>query len=141
MSEWISVKDKLPDNGRLIIACFHAKIPDQIVVRELSYYPAMKEWLDNDSNFVTNYQWEVSHWMEMPQPPIDDEHLVLMTAEESPQYDNGFKQGFISGLDQARKLLDIIRHKELNDKFDFKLAIEFIDNVFINHIKLCHKYD
>ncbi len=70
MSEWISVTDRLPDDGRFVLSCFIAHAGGkQRVVRLLHYNYELLMWLDDDSEDVRQYQWEVTHWMELPETP------------------------------------------------------------------------
>lgn len=61
---WISVKDRLPEErGRYIVAVCDYK--GKIGVFDLWFdYP---EWyIDEDDDL---YQFEVTHWMPLPEPP------------------------------------------------------------------------
>lgn len=133
MSEWISVKDRLP------------QLCERVLINELSV-GVISAYRETETEFRCDSMWSesierITHWMPLPEPPTDDKNLVLMTFEESPEYDNGFKQGFISGLEQGRRLIEIARKKELNpsseDTLGFRLAVEWIDRLFINHIQKC----
>lgn len=63
-NEWISVKDRLPERrGRYIVAV--CNYIGKIDVFDLWFdYP---EWyIDEDDDL---YQFEVTHWMPLPEPP------------------------------------------------------------------------
>lgn len=56
--EWISVKDRLPDEKKQYLIFVYGKV--------------MVEWFATDGNFfgpgVTYYE-EITHWMPFPDPP------------------------------------------------------------------------
>lgn len=64
MSEWISVRDRLPDHACKVLVC----------ARESSGYRHVTV-----SQFTGNYfqmtgrrsYWKVTHWMELPEPPTE----------------------------------------------------------------------
>lgn len=61
MSEWISVKDRLPDVfGEYLVASI-----DRGYVGESHYDPDHNEWSAEYFDEST-----ISHWMEYPEPPI-----------------------------------------------------------------------
>ena len=74
MSEWISVKDKLPKIGDLVIGYFlYGPIP---YVEQVSYIQRknmigeiIKEWHDSDGGTPL----DVTHWMPLPEPPNENE--------------------------------------------------------------------
>jgi len=62
MSEWVSVKDKKPEDDRPVIV-YHDGLYDKTVI---------EGWYDNDTGlfFVEGYTVSgVTHWMPMPEPP------------------------------------------------------------------------
>ena len=60
MSEWISVKDRLPGaNGSYIICT------DRLRVCAAHYYPDWRRW-------NKPFDGHVLYWMEFPKPPLDD---------------------------------------------------------------------
>lgn len=74
MNEWISVKDRLPDDWSHIIVCnANANIYDYDTgVSEATYAPCVKGCCD--SRFETKgieyiHNDDVTHWMPLPEPP------------------------------------------------------------------------
>lgn len=76
MSEWISVKDRLPDIGERVLVCAVSKNSGAplTIITEMSD----TNWLDNRLKielywmppfqyFLSNY--EIIHWMPLPEPP------------------------------------------------------------------------
>ena len=75
MSEWISVKDKLPDTGiSVIVRQYEDKINN-------GTYVAWIEKLGIKDKPIWQYSWccgcyvprEVTHWMPLPEPPKENE--------------------------------------------------------------------
>lgn len=66
--EWINVKDRLPDDGRGVLTTIFRKKVNEYFVKELHYNYVMGEWLDDDSENIENYEWQVTHWAELPEP-------------------------------------------------------------------------
>lgn len=66
MTEWISVKDRLPEIDKKVII-WNMDIPD-IEYMEMGYY---------DKNYDNKYEWRteeytginVTHWRYLPEPP------------------------------------------------------------------------
>lgn len=62
VSEWISVKDKLPEDGQEVFAyCSEADSFDMLVLRCLSE----NIWINRALDIYEN----VTHWMPLPTPP------------------------------------------------------------------------
>jgi hypothetical protein len=69
--EWISVEDRLPDDGAEVLACNLA-----LVACDNGFGSRFVAWLDYDT---APPQWivsgeekeEVTHWMPLPEPPRD----------------------------------------------------------------------
>ena len=67
MSEWISVKDKMPQPGRYV-ACIAKRNP-------FSRFMPMVARIEKNgwANPITEqYISEVTHWMPLPEPPEED---------------------------------------------------------------------
>lgn len=70
-SEWISVKDRLPEDGVEVLACKGA-----LVALDGGFASRYVAWLDYDTNPP---QWiisgeptdEITHWQPLPAPPED----------------------------------------------------------------------
>ena len=70
--EWISVKDKLPDNYRaVLVVCQSTSISGGILRAVGSYGGGCWSMADADGTMrLTKYmQYTVTHWMELPQIP------------------------------------------------------------------------
>ncbi len=69
MSEWISVKDRLPETGGMVLVIASGKPMSNLTLNgayELAEY-APEGWI-----FETWPEWEnadVTHWMPLPPPP------------------------------------------------------------------------
>lgn len=61
---WISVKDRLPDTSRYVIAC-----SDLGDVFECWYHLVDKRWIRHSVAIVE----DVTHWRELPDPPRMEE--------------------------------------------------------------------
>ena len=65
MSEWISVKDRLPEDGQEVFAyCSEADSFEMLVLRCLSE----NMWINRALDIYEN----VTHWMPLPTPPKED---------------------------------------------------------------------
>ena len=62
MSEWISVKDRLPDTSKRVLICLL-----EICVTEGHYNHGKKLWRMH--NEMRGEVLSVSHWMPLPDPP------------------------------------------------------------------------
>lgn len=63
MSEWISVKDRLPKDGQLVLICT-AGIKDAASFTDF-YFPKYRKWALQGMTF------HPTHWMPLPEPPND----------------------------------------------------------------------
>jgi len=68
MSEWISVKDRLPDDDEnyyeaVLVYCVYGGCKEC----DVAYLTTTKNWLDEKCNA----QIPVTHWMPLPEPPKD----------------------------------------------------------------------
>lgn len=61
MMTWISVKDRLPENGENVLIA--TKMGD---VREFIYYEASQSWEIYDIYMANDL---VTHWQPLPEPP------------------------------------------------------------------------
>lgn len=64
--EWISVKDRLPENRRNVLACYYLQnVPRVRYIGILKYYACSStpRWEFEDIRFV------VTHWMDLPELP------------------------------------------------------------------------
>lgn len=71
MSEWISVKDRLPENNNPILV----------------YMPEEKGWLRYGISIGiiddgTDDKDEVTHWMPLPLPPNENEYLKQLQEDK-----------------------------------------------------------
>lgn len=60
MSEWISVKDRLPNKGEVVLCFFKYEPESPNVVCENLYYGSKIFMSDSE---------KVTHWMPLPEPP------------------------------------------------------------------------
>ncbi|MBR5874526.1 MAG: DUF551 domain-containing protein [Oscillospiraceae bacterium] len=65
MAEWISVKDRLPEDD----ADYLVWVADACTVERAMYY-GDGEWLTEDLENLTRL---VTHWMPLPEPPKEEE--------------------------------------------------------------------
>ena len=65
--EWISVKDRLPEdyNNYDYMLCYFEGWDDMFFQRTLEYDIEEKEWSDHEGNVYN----KVTHWMPLPEPP------------------------------------------------------------------------
>lgn len=71
MSEWISVKDRLPENDRLVlVSTKYFLIPKRKTKILIGYNSFRSGWcveeLFIDGDDINDH---VTHWLELPQPP------------------------------------------------------------------------
>ena len=66
--EWISVKDRLPDNADSVIACMKDNKTGDVYVGEAYYSIYSKEWMLGDIQ-ASFYNYTITHWMPMPKLP------------------------------------------------------------------------
>ena len=72
MSEWISVDEKLPDEGWYLTAGTYSSGKPSMV-EQLYYDSENDEWLASGAGKVIHmkYVLKVTHWMPLPDPPGD----------------------------------------------------------------------
>lgn len=72
MSEWISVKDRLPDGFAVVLALVSGK-PKTNLVLDCAY--ELAEYLPGEGWYIETYpDWDdpiITYWMELPYPPDD----------------------------------------------------------------------
>jgi hypothetical protein len=69
MSEWISVKERMPEEGKRVLVYR----PDLKVVLICEYYKVSQNWRDcgewhGDDDYDFHIQYG-THWMPLPEPP------------------------------------------------------------------------
>lgn len=62
MPEWISVKERLPENGGIYLCCLNSEF------RTICYFDG-GQWDDTENAYVTHL---VTHWMPLPNLPNED---------------------------------------------------------------------
>jgi Protein of unknown function (DUF551) len=68
MSEWISVKDKLPEPGEWVLIKLN-KNP-HLMPMDVSYHLPQSEYPWFGNYHIRNYDMScVTHWMPLPEPP------------------------------------------------------------------------
>lgn len=76
MTDWISVKERLPDDGVEVLACYNNiykvldKKIDSFEIEMLRYFSSgIGKWVDR-----TNYEYVgITHWMPLPEPPKESD--------------------------------------------------------------------
>lgn len=68
-SDWISVKDRLPEEGENILI-FVNDLKSEPVQADVCYYDGDEAWLDSGYNFGS----DVPYWMPLPKPPEVNEN-------------------------------------------------------------------
>lgn len=63
-TEWISVKDRLPEKNNIVLVCTDNGQYKVVLTSHLSSYG---EWISYDKNR------KVTHWMPFPEPPKEEE--------------------------------------------------------------------
>lgn len=81
--EWISVKDRLPDDEQEVLVIAHGWDGRLVYVGSHKRVEAQKSWLTgitNESSEWSLWGWSylkepmVTHWMPLPEPPKADAH-------------------------------------------------------------------
>jgi hypothetical protein len=62
MNEWISVKDRLPEDGDVVVTY---SVPN----RRISHCECLKSYVTQYGNYA-----EITHWMPLPAPPNEKEN-------------------------------------------------------------------
>lgn len=64
MSEWISVKDRLPEKNTVVLVYFVKGILQLV---DTAFFVSKSRWIDGD---LRNWDDEfITHWMPLPAPP------------------------------------------------------------------------
>ena len=66
MSEWISVKDRLPEFGEKVLI---TDVSGDVLVYSLEQTCSGECWWEDE---YWNWYNDVTHWMPLPEPPKDD---------------------------------------------------------------------
>lgn len=68
MMEWISVKDRMPENEVRVLA-----IDNLSVIRVLVQNPfeGLEDWYDEEDFNRCNDGYDVTHWQPLPEPPLN----------------------------------------------------------------------
>ena len=81
MTEWISVKDRLPDDEQEVLVIAHGWDGRLVYVGSHKRVEAQKSWLTGITNKSSEWSlwgWSylkepmVTHWLPMPEPPKED---------------------------------------------------------------------
>lgn len=67
MAEWISVKDRLPENDDDVLLCFNTGV---MVVGFRSNYDELCAHIDEE--YYANCKTCPTHWMPLPEPPKEE---------------------------------------------------------------------
>lgn len=67
VSDWIRVKDRLPENGQLVVVRYEV---EGRIYSEVANYIMNLWWLDWDSNGM---ELNAISWLPIPEPPEDEE--------------------------------------------------------------------
>ncbi len=71
MNEWISVEERLPDEGVRVLVCniYGGSLPNQGDTGYVVDHGVMEdgEWCIQDDLF-----FHVTHWMPLPEPPVSE---------------------------------------------------------------------
>jgi hypothetical protein len=72
-SQWISVKDRLPENkdNYVYIVTIYSHYKNNIFVEPLKYI--YDQWCNMHDEELLDGEYEVTHWMPLPSPPKENE--------------------------------------------------------------------
>ena len=76
--KWISVKDRLPENYNLVLVKISSSISENYLL--MRYHPSNKIW-HYDNRFLMHDE-EITHWMFLPEPPLEIAAEREATEEE-----------------------------------------------------------
>lgn len=66
MSEWINVKDRLPENEKFVLVCNADDAEPQDLITISLFFNKKFFATEHDNNSIYEY---VTHWMPLPEPP------------------------------------------------------------------------
>lgn len=73
MSEWISVKDRLPDNSEYnwVLASVQEDNGYRWIPKVMEYRESKNDWYSEETGWLSNHNgaFIVTHWMPLPKPP------------------------------------------------------------------------
>ena len=79
MQNWISVKDRLPENGAFVLVCTNCAgdgmFEDEVIFLARMVYLPRKQYKkdfarwDGEAGMDVGFKNEVTHWMPLPEPP------------------------------------------------------------------------
>lgn len=81
--DWISVKDRLPEDGQEVLVISHGWGERLVYVGQYKRVESETSWLTGITPKVSNWLlwgWsyikepQVTHWMPLPEPPKEDKH-------------------------------------------------------------------
>lgn len=104
MSQWISVKDRLPEQGKnvLVFALSPAIKTKEIVIDRLEDGENKLVWM------YTHGWYTVTHWMPLPEPPNKIEENKTCNANYFPLTTRADRIRSMSDEQMARGLIDMI---------------------------------
>jgi hypothetical protein len=66
--KWISIKDRLPDAGQIVIIVWRGHTQNTCYV----YDKHIEQWSTYDGECTIGNNKNVTHWMPLPEPPKDE---------------------------------------------------------------------
>jgi hypothetical protein len=75
MSEWISVRDRLPEKGRTVLVYCEGVIHEFLWRYFLAYVNAENRWCESFSGekFMLKYSYSIKYWRPLPEPPREND--------------------------------------------------------------------
>ena len=77
VQEWISVKDRLPDNKEYdwVLAQVVESNGFMHIPTVMEYRQSKNDWFDETCGWISKHNglFSVTHWMPLPEPPKEDE--------------------------------------------------------------------
>lgn len=68
MSEWISVKERVPDDWKRVLVCIRHKHNPEDGYREIG----ILHWTKPYGWSMKDNYYEITHWMPLPEPPKEE---------------------------------------------------------------------